>query len=180
MQAALWAPRMAERDIILEALAELPDPSETAPTRWQGQEAPELSPTQPVVRRSKTGQTFHRRSGELQAQSCECSEKQRHSTHPTILIYDPSHCNFPSKPGDPLPQQCNIAAWASPLHLWVRAACTTGTKLRTELQREDEQKWEWMIPKKEAAQSAGSSDTRPDQEAASNIAAKSARSDADK
>ena len=59
MQAALWAPRMAERDIILEALAELPDPSETAPTRWQKQEAPEhqLSPTQPVVRRSKTGQT---------------------------------------------------------------------------------------------------------------------------
>ena len=59
MQAALWAPRMAERDIILEALAELPDPSETAPTRWQKQEAPEhqLSPTQQVVRRSKTRQT---------------------------------------------------------------------------------------------------------------------------
>ena len=54
----LWAPSMAERDIILEALGELPDPGEKAPTRWPGQEAPEdqLSPMQPAVRRSETGQ----------------------------------------------------------------------------------------------------------------------------
>ena len=53
IQAALWAPSMAERDIIIEALAEFPDPSETTPARWLGQAAPEhqLSPTQPVVRR---------------------------------------------------------------------------------------------------------------------------------
>ena len=50
MQAALWAPSTAERDIILEAIAELPDPGETVPTRCPGQESPEdqLSPTQPV------------------------------------------------------------------------------------------------------------------------------------
>ena len=49
------APSMAERDTILE----LPDPGETAPARWPGWTAPEhqLSPTQPVVRRSETGQT---------------------------------------------------------------------------------------------------------------------------
>ena len=49
----------AERDIILEAIAELADPGETVPTRWLGQEAPEdqLSPTEPVVWRSNTGQT---------------------------------------------------------------------------------------------------------------------------
>ena len=54
VQAALSAPTLAERDIILEALAELPDPGEMAPTRWPGQEASEdqLSLTQPVVRRS--------------------------------------------------------------------------------------------------------------------------------
>ena len=48
VQAALWAPSMAERD-----------PGETAPTRWPGAGGPEhqLSPTQPVVRRSETGQT---------------------------------------------------------------------------------------------------------------------------
>ena len=81
-----------------------------------------------------------------------------------------------------------MAAWASPLHFRVHAAYRTGTKLRTELQREDEQKWEWVLPK--SAQSAGSSDTRPDKEkweragpkteAASNTAAKSAGSDEDK
>ena len=54
MQAALWAPSMAECDRILEAIAELPDLGETAPM-----EAPEdqLSPTQPAVQRSETGQT---------------------------------------------------------------------------------------------------------------------------
>ena len=44
MQAALWAPSMAGWDIILEALAELPDTGETGPTRWPGQEAPEPTP----------------------------------------------------------------------------------------------------------------------------------------
>ena len=50
---------MAERDIILKALAELPDPGETAPARWPGLAAPEhqLSTRQPVVRRSGKGQT---------------------------------------------------------------------------------------------------------------------------
>ena len=33
------------------------------------------------------------------------------------------------------------------MHFRVHAAYRTGTKLRTELQREDEQKWEWVIPK---------------------------------
>ena len=42
-----------------------------------------------------------------------------------------------------------------------------GTKFRTEIQREDEQKWEWVITKKEAeystsAQLAGSNDIRRD------------------
>ena len=57
IQAALWAPSMTERDILLAALAELPDPSDTAPVRWPGQAAPEyqLPPTQLAVRRSETG-----------------------------------------------------------------------------------------------------------------------------
>ena len=53
---ALWAPSMAERDIILEALAEFPGPSETTSARWPGAASEHhLSPTQPVVRRSETG-----------------------------------------------------------------------------------------------------------------------------
>ena len=74
----------------------------------------------------------------------------RHSMHPTILIFDPFTMHFHSKLGDPLPQQRNMAAWASPVHFRVHAAHRTGTKLRTVLQREDKQKCEWMIPKKEA------------------------------
>ena len=72
------------------------------------------------------------------------------------------------------------------------SAYRTATNFRAELRREDEQKWEWVIPKEEAeystsAQSAGSVDKRPGKEkrkraspkneAASNTAAKSARSD---
>ena len=59
VQAALKAPSMAERDIILRALAELPDHGETAPARWPGQTAPEheISPTQPTLWRSQMGQT---------------------------------------------------------------------------------------------------------------------------
>ena len=65
--------------------------------------------------------------------------------------------------------QCNMAAWTSPLHFRVHAAYRTGTKFRTELQREDEQKWEWVIPKEEAdfsisALSAGSDDKSPDKQ----------------
>ena len=54
---------------------------------------------------------------------------------------------FPSKLGDRLPHQCNMAAWMSPLHFRV----STGTKLRTELQREDEQKWDLGHPKSGSA-----------------------------
>ena len=43
-----------------------------------------------------------------------------------------------------------MAAWASSLHFRVHAACRMGTKLRTLVQRKDEQKWEWVNPKKEA------------------------------
>ena len=67
-----------------------------------------------------------------------------------------------------------MAAWASPLLFRVHAAYSTGMKLRTEPQREDEQKWEWVIPEKErvssvfgsntAAKSAGSDDRRPDKQ----------------
>ena len=42
-----------------------------------------------------------------------------------------------------------MAAWASPLHFRVRTAHRTGTTLRIEPQREDEQKWEWVILKEE-------------------------------
>ena len=69
-----------------------------------------------------------------------------------------------------------MASWTSPVHFQVRAACRTGTKHRTVVQREDEKKWEWVISQKEAVQSAGSSDARPVQEAASSTAAKSAGS----
>ena len=44
-------PAWLNADIILEALAEFRDPSETTPSRWPGQAAPEyqLSRTQPVA-----------------------------------------------------------------------------------------------------------------------------------
>ena len=62
-----------------------------------------------------------------------------------------------------------MAALASPLHFRAHAARRTATKFRAEQQREDEQKWQWVIPKKEAeystsAQSAGTDDKRPDKQ----------------
>ena len=71
VHAALWAPSMAERDIILEAISELPDPGETAPTRWPGQESPDGECGAP-----KRDRWRHRRGGEPRTQSCECPEKQ--------------------------------------------------------------------------------------------------------
>ena len=59
----------------------------------------------------------------------------------------------------------------------VHAAYRTVTKLRTVVQREDEQKWEWMIPRKEAAQPVEPSVARPVQEAASSTTAKSRSTD---
>ena len=50
-------------------------------------------------------------------------------------------------------------------------------KKRLDKQREDEQKWEWVIPKKEAAQSAGSGDARPNQDAAESASSGSLRPD---
>ena len=64
-----------------------------------------------------------------------------------------------------------MAAWASPLHFRVNAGCRTGTKLRTELQRQDEQKWEWSVKRhtprpggNTVAKSASSDDKRPDKQ----------------
>ena len=64
-----------------------------------------------------------------------------------------------------------MAAWASPLHFRVNAGCRTGTKLRTELQWQDEQKWEWSVKRhtprpggNTVAKSASSDDKRPDKQ----------------
>ena len=43
IQAALWAHSMTERDIIVEALAEFLDPTETTPARWPGRQFPNTS-----------------------------------------------------------------------------------------------------------------------------------------
>ena len=153
----LWAPSMAERDKILEAIAELPDPSETTPTRWLGQVAPEdqLSPTQSIVRGSETGQTAP--PPRWRAPSTKLRMIRETNNFPPHITSLPSphrathaqpfkfltHCEalFPSNRGGLLLQQRNMAAWASPLHFRVHA-CRTGTKLRAVLQREDLQKWE--------------------------------------
>ena len=54
IQVALRAPSTNERDIILEAMAELPDLDDAAPG-WPGPSDPDyqLSPTHPTVRRSE-------------------------------------------------------------------------------------------------------------------------------
>ena len=51
-----------------------------------------------------------------------------------------------------------MASWTSRCLFQVHAACRTGTKLRTEEQGEDEQKWERTIPRKEAPQSVPGGD----------------------
>ena len=122
VQAALWAPSMAD-PTILEALAEHPDPGKTAPSLLAGAGVPEdqLSPTQPVVRRRNgtDGATAavvrleHKvasvpRNKQL---SFPAITSPRHSTHPTVLIFDPF--NF---------LQNRVGSLASPPHFRVRAA----------------------------------------------------------
>ena len=53
IQAALWAPTTTEKDAILEAMQEQQDWEDSPPPRWPGDADFQLSPTQPVVRRSK-------------------------------------------------------------------------------------------------------------------------------
>ena len=54
VQAALWAPTMVERDIILETVAELPDPGGPVPARWPEQGA--SGDQHPIERRSEARQ----------------------------------------------------------------------------------------------------------------------------
>ena len=180
MHAALWAPSMAERPSPRGSCG-APRPRRDGVHTLAGagsHRAPALAnaAVSAALRNGTDGATAAVVSSERKIARVPRNKlhttsttSPRHSTHPTILMFDLSKVQFPSKPGDPLQQQCNMAAWASLLHFRVHAACRTGTKFRTELQREDEQKWEWVIPKKEAgystsAQSAGSRDTRPDKE----------------
>ena len=107
MQAALWTPSMAERDMTLEPIAEPPDPGETEPTRWLGQEASSAR-----LRNGTDGATAAVVSPEHKVASVPRNKQQhstshhfpaiglpRHSTHPTIPIIDPFTVLFPSKPG---------------------------------------------------------------------------------
>ena len=89
IQAALWAPSMAERDIILEALAVFPDHSETTPPRWPGQAAPEyqLSSAQPVVRRSETGPPPWWVVGTMARVPHETIDHPLHTKSATISLY---------------------------------------------------------------------------------------------
>ena len=102
------------------------------------------------------------------------SPPHHHPTAPDHLYFWPFRSTFLPKLVDLLPPQWNMAApWSQctggPLHFRAHAACSTATMFRTELQREDEQKWVWFIPKEEAeystsAQPAGSDERRPDKQ----------------
>ena len=66
MQTTLWAPNMTERDISLES-----------PTSWQeAPRAPALANVAGSAALRNGDRRRHRPSGEVRAQSCECSEKQ--------------------------------------------------------------------------------------------------------
>ena len=102
MQADFCAPSMAERDIILEAIAELPDPGETVPAR-RGRRPPRTSSRQHSRQCGvpKRNRRRHRRSGELRAQSCECFKKQTTfhfislpCHHLATSPHAPNHPNF--------------------------------------------------------------------------------------
>ena len=142
VQAALWAPSMAERDIIPKAIAELPDLARRCPQVGRCRGLPRSrqcgAPKQDRWRR--------RRSGELRTQSCECFKEQTtfHFTsfpchHLTTLLHAPNYSNFLT------PSQCNFLQtrvacffrWASPEHFRVHAAYRAWSRLRAEMSRED-------------------------------------------
>ena len=91
-------PSVAERDIVLEAIA-----GETVPTRWPGRRPPKTSSRQHSrsCGAPKRDRWRHRRGGELRARSCKCSEKQTifHFSslpchHLTTPLHAPNHSNF--------------------------------------------------------------------------------------
>ena len=72
----------------------------------------------------------------------------RHSTHPTIPIFDPFTVLFPSNPGGLFLPLRIMSAWASPGHFGCKRLTERGP-------REDEQHWECISTTQSAAQAAG-------------------------
>ena len=108
IQATLWAPSMAERDIILEVLAEFPDPSETAPARWPGQAAPAntagsaalrngtAAATAAVVSIKHSAASVSRNSRLSTSHHFHATTSLLHITTLTILLFNPTSCSIHS------------------------------------------------------------------------------------
>ena len=173
IQAALWAPGMNERDIILEARAELPDFDDSPPARWPGPSDPDyhLSPTQPMVRRSEMAPAIRVKSlpPPLKVtQHCSVRVPTQTALHMSParhhLIVTPHHDTNNHKFThllSPLLSQNLVtslvrAAWqhharAPPKHFHQcahRQAYKYATKFRAEMQREESREWT-VLPNKE-------------------------------
>ena len=100
----------AERDIILKALPELPDPG----VRWPG------SPTQPAVRRSESDRRRHRRSGVAPSRKLRVFEKQI-----ITPLHAPNHLQFLALPQHNFPQNWSTRFLSSATWQSGRRRCTT-------------------------------------------------------
>ena len=127
IRAALWAPSMAERDIILEALAEFPDPSETTPSRWPwagssripavanaaGRAAPRnwTAAAATVMDIKFNGASVSRNDRPSASYQFPATTSLFHITFLTILLSNSSTAPSLSKPSDLLlPQPCGMTA----------------------------------------------------------------------
>ena len=91
VQVPLWAPSTAERDTILEAVAEWPRPQRGGAHTLAGASSRQLCRYYGVPKRDRRR---HRRSGELRAQSCECFKK--HTTFHFTSSHHVTPCTQPS------------------------------------------------------------------------------------
>ena len=122
VSAALWAPSTAERDIILDPLAELLDPDETAPARlgWQRPQTPAFADaaSSAALRNGTDGATAAVVSTKHKVASAPRHKQTPTSHYSTVTTL---HC-WPFFSLDPL-----MAGWASLLHCRAHAAFRTAT-----------------------------------------------------
>ena len=142
IQAAHWAPTTTEKDAILEAMQEQDWEASPSP-RWPGDADFQLSPTQPVVRRSTAAPVVQvkspptLRSGNTEMQECLETASNNFPYH---IISPPSsphqiapcvhHCHklcvsatrFSSNQRMSA-SLCTMSSWRSPMHFRVHAAC---------------------------------------------------------
>ena len=172
IQAALWAPSMVERDIILRgpcrvsrsqrdnarSLAWAGSSRMPAVANAAGRAAPRNGTAAAAVMGIKyNGASASRNNRPSASYQFPATTSLFHITLLTILLLNSSTAHFSqnlptffflSRAAWQHPGGHRTDGWASPLHFHAHAAYRSATRFRAEVQREEEQQWDWVVPKR--------------------------------